>query len=166
MRARTPSQWVKMPRTSSQWVKVLASAGMWIAMDVAVVQGAVSSSRPWVASACTMALAVVSSVAALSDRMGSQRRGGGLSARGRDDDDSPAGTAANQWRTLAVVSRRMPRSAGRLWLAEAESLLAEVTATRRGVAVRSYLLSAPRLALMMWAREVQRRAQPGPRRPG
>jgi hypothetical protein len=35
-----------------------------------------------------------------------------------------------------------------------------------GATTRSYLLSAPRLAVMMWAREVQRRAQPGPRRPG
>jgi hypothetical protein len=48
---------------------------------------------------------------------------------------------------------------------EAESLLAEVAAARRGAAFRSYLLSAPRLAVMMWARQVVRRAQPGPRRP-
>ena len=67
---------------------------------------------------------------------------------------------------LSVVSRLMPASAGRRWLAEAESLLAEVTAARRGAAVRSYLLSAPRLAVMMWARRALRRARPGPRRPG
>ena len=65
-----------------------------------------------------------------------------------------------------MMSRLMPRSAGRRWLAEAESLLAEVTAARRGAVVRSYLLSAPRLAVMMWARQVLRRARPGPRRPG
>jgi len=64
------------------------------------------------------------------------------------------------------VSRLMLASAGRRWLAEAESLLAEITAARRGAAVRSYLLSAPRLAAMMWARQALRRAQPGPRRPG
>ena len=56
--------------------------------------------------------------------------------------------------------------AGRRWLAEAESLLAEVAAARRGAANRSYLLSAPRLPVMMWAREFLRRARPGPRRPG
>jgi len=65
-----------------------------------------------------------------------------------------------------VVSRLMPASAGRRWLAEAESLLAEAAAARRGAAVRSYLLSAPRLAVTMWAREVLRRARLGPRRPG
>jgi len=69
-------------------------------------------------------------------------------------------------RTLAAVSRLMPAAAGRRWLAEAESLLAEVTAGRRAAAVRSYLLSAPRLAVMMWARQVLRRLRPGPRRPG
>ncbi len=67
---------------------------------------------------------------------------------------------------LAIVSRLMPRSAGRRWLAEAESLLSEIAPVRRGAAIRSYLLSAPRLAVMMWAREAQRRARLGPRRPG
>jgi hypothetical protein len=61
---------------------------------------------------------------------------------------------------------RRKKRAGRRWLAEAESLLSEITAAQRGAATRSYLLSAPRLAVMMWAHEVQRRAQPGPRRPG
>jgi hypothetical protein len=41
--------------------------------------------------------------------------------------------------------------------------LAEVSAARRGAAVRSYLLSAPRLVVMMWGRHVLRF---GPRRPG
>jgi hypothetical protein len=89
----------------------------------------------------------------------------GLSGRGRGDDAS-AGEVAHRWRALVMMSRLMPREAGRRWLAEAESLLAEVTPARRGAAVRSYLLSAPRLAVMMWARQVRRRAQPGPRRPG
>jgi len=154
------------PRTPSQWVKVLASAGMWIAIAVAVIQASVSASRPWVASACTMTFAVISSAAALSGHLGSRRRGGGLGGRGRDDDDGPAGEAPHRWPTLAVVSRLMPAPVGRRWLAEAESLLAETTAARRGAAVRSYLLSAPRLAVMMWARQILRRAQPGPRRPG
>jgi hypothetical protein len=97
---------------------------------------------------------------------GSRRKGSGPAGRDRDDDDGAAGAAAHRWRMLAVVSRLMPRSAGRRWLAEAESLLAEITAARRGTAARSYLLAAPRLVAMMWAREVLRRARPGPRRPG
>jgi hypothetical protein len=72
--------------------------------------------------------------------------------------------AAHQWHVLDAVSRLMPRPAGSRWLAEAESLLAEIAPARRGAAVRSYLLSAPRLAVMMWTRQVLRRARPGPRR--
>jgi hypothetical protein len=101
-----------------------------------------------------------------SRRRGSRGRGGGLTGRGRDNDDGLAGAAAHRWRILALVSRLMPRPAGRRWLAEAESLLSELTAARRGAALRSYLLSAPRLAVMMWAREVQRRARLNLRRPG
>jgi hypothetical protein len=93
-------------------------------------------------------------------------RGSGLSARGRDDVDGPADAAAHRWRTLAMMSRLMPPSAGRRWLAEADSLLSEIAPARRGAAIRSYLLSAARLAVTMWAREVLRRARLGPRRPG
>ena len=93
-------------------------------------------------------------------------RPGGAGVRGRDDDDGPVGAAAHRWQMLVMVSRLMPRPAGRRWLAEADSLLSETTAARRGAAIRSYLLSAPRLAAMMWANEARRRARPGPRRPG
>jgi hypothetical protein len=74
--------------------------------------------------------------------------------------------ARRQRRLLLTVSRMMPTPSGRRWLAEAESLLSEIQADRRGAAVRSYLRSAPRLTVMMWAHEVLRRARPGPRRPG
>jgi hypothetical protein len=101
-------------------------------------------------------------------RRGPERGGPGsgsvLSGRGRDD--RQAGAAVRRWRMLAFVSRLMPRSAGRRWLAEAESLLSEIAPVQRGPALRSYLLSAPRLAVMMWAREAQWRARLGPRRPG
>jgi hypothetical protein len=93
-------------------------------------------------------------------------RGSGVSARGRDDVDGPADAAAHRWRTLAMMSRLMPRAAGRRWLAEADSLLSEIEPVRRGAAIRSYLLSAPWLAVMMWAREVLRWTRVGPRRPG
>ena len=91
-------------------------------------------------------------------------RGSGLSRGGRDD-DGPV-DAAHRWRMLAMVSRLMPGPGGRRWLAEAESLLSEIAPAGRGAAIRSYLLSAPGLAVMMWAREARRRARPGPRRPG
>jgi hypothetical protein len=81
-------------------------------------------------------------------------------------DAGPADPAPYRWRTLLMVSRMMPGPAGRRWLAEAESLLSEIAAARRGAAVRSYLRSAPRLTVMMWAHEVLRLARPGPRRPG
>jgi hypothetical protein len=99
-------------------------------------------------------------------RRGIRGRGSGLSAYGRDDADGLAAVTAHRWHTLVVASRLMPRQAGRRWLAEAESLLSEIPAFQRGAAIRSYLRSAPQLVVMMWAREVQRRARLGPRRPG
>jgi len=72
---------------------------------------------------------------------------------------------AGRWPVLRAVSRLMPRAAGRRWLAEAESLLFEAPAGRRRTIVRSYLGSAPRLALAMWAAELARRARLRFRRP-
>ena len=97
---------------------------------------------------------------------GGRGMGSGLRGPGRDDDGEPAGVVARRWHTLFLVSRLMPRSAGDRWLAEAESLLSETAADRRGAAIRSYLLSAPRLTVIMWAREGIRRTRLGPRRPG
>lgn len=98
---------------------------------------------------------------------GQQRPGGAAGLDQRDDgDDGTATPAADQWPALSLVARLMPSSAGRRWLAEANSLLSEVAPDRRGDAVRSYLRSAPRLVLTMWARRVSRRARFGPRRPG
>lgn len=158
-----------MPRTRLEWVEKLAGAGMWIAIGAFTY---VVSTRPewkWAAAGCIMTLAVVSAAAGIPRRLAGRRmvfrKGSGVSGRGRDD-DGPAGEAMYRWRTLTVMSRLMPASAGRRWLAEAESLLAEITAARRGAAVRSYLRAAPRLAVMMWARQVLRRLRPGPRRPG
>jgi hypothetical protein len=164
-----------MPRTRLEWVERLAGAGMWIAIGASVFLASTRPGRMWLLAGCIVALAVVSAVAGIPRRRAGRRlvlrkgngraRDGGLSGRGHDD-DGPAGEAVRGWHTLAVVSRLMPRAAGRRWLAEAQSLLAELTAAQRGAAVRSYLLSAPRLAVMMWARQVLRRARPGPRRPG
>jgi hypothetical protein len=153
-------------------VKKLARAGVWIASGAVWALVYVSPGWTWVALASLAALGALSVAAAVAELKaggrwrGIRRKGGGLGGRGRDDGDGPVGPAVRGWRTLAVVARLMPASAGRRWLAEAQSLLAEVTATRRGAAVRSYLLSAPRLAVMMWARQVLRRARHGPRRPG
>jgi hypothetical protein len=163
-----------MPRTGprrdlvkKQGMVWLAGAGMWIAIGAAVILPPDRAGWVRVTAACCYGLAALSFTAVYAARRRRSRRtGSGLSVRGRDDDDGPDGGAVHRWRTLAVVSRLMPRSAGRRWLAEAESLLAEVTDARRRAAVRSYLLSAPRLAMMMWARVVLRWARPGPRRPG
>jgi hypothetical protein len=95
-----------------------------------------------------------------------RRSGSGFSGRDRDDDDGPGGPTAHRWRMLVMASLLMPRSAGHRWLAEAESLLSEITAARRGAAIRSYMLSAPRLAAVTWARTVLRQARPGRQRPG
>jgi hypothetical protein len=171
-----------MPRTRLEWVEKLAGVGLWIAIGASSYVASTWPEWKWAAAGCVMALAVVSAAAGAPRRLagrrvalrkGSGRRGhgrddegSGLSGHGRDDDGGPAGEAVHQWQALAAVSRLMPASAGRRWLAEAESLLAEVTAAQRDAAVRSYLLSAPRLAVMMWTREALRRARPGPRRPG
>ncbi len=155
-----------MPRTGPRGVW-LASAGMWIGVGAGVVLPPDRVGWVRVTAACFFGLAALSSIAAYAvQRIRSRRTGNGLSVRGRDDDGGPDGEAAHRWRTLVMMSRLMPRTAGRRWLAEAESLLAEVSAARRGPAVRSYLLSAPRLAAMMWARQALRRTRPGPRRPG
>jgi hypothetical protein len=138
-------------------------AGGFIASGTIVISGLFQPGWQWVPFAVGTAAVVAVAAGGLP---GGRGRGGGLSGRGRDDDDGPAGPAAHRWHTLAAVSRLMPGPAGRRWLAEAESLLSEITPARRGAAVRSYLLSAPRLAVMMWARAAQRQARPGPRRPG
>jgi hypothetical protein len=148
-----------MPRTGPRRERVkqqgtvwLAGAGMWIALGAAEVLAPDAAGWVRVTFACCMGLTALSFIAVYRRRSG--RAGNGLSVRGRDTDYGPDRGAVPGWRTLAVVSRLMPRSAGRRWLAEAVSLLAEVTAARRGAALRSYLLSAPRLTVMMWAREV------------
>jgi len=137
---------------------------MWIALGAAEVL--VPGPAGWVrvTFACCMGLSALSFIAVYRRRSG--RAGNGLTARGRDDDYGPDRGAEHGWRTLAVMSRLMPAAAGRRWLAEAQSLLAEAAPARRGAAVRSYLLSAPRLAVMMWARQILLRLRPGPRRPG
>jgi hypothetical protein len=76
------------------------------------------------------------------------------------------GLAAHRRHGLVMVSRMMPGPAGRRWLAETESVLWEITAARRGAAVRSYLVSGPRVATVMWAHACLRRVRPGPRDPG
>ena len=135
-------------------------------MAYVVVSATGFSAWEWVPLAVGLAVITAIAVVGIAGLPGGSGRGSGLGGRGRDDDDGPAGAAAHRWRMLVLVSRLMPRSAGCRWLAEADSLLPEIAADRRGAAIRSFLLSAPRLTVMTWAREVQRRARPGPRRPG
>jgi len=85
---------------------------------------------------------------------GERKRGGRKGGDGGSGLDGEAGhvrAAAGRRPVLCAVARLMPASAGRRWLAEAESVLFELPSGRRAKAVRSYLRSAPRLAVMMWA---------------
>lgn len=135
-------------------------------MAYVVVAATRFSAWEWLPLAVGLAVITAIAVAGIAGRPGGRRRGSGLRGCGRDDDDGPAGAAAHRWRMLVMVSRMMPRSAGCRWLTEAESLLPEIAAVRRGAAIRNYLLWAPRLVVMMWAHEVLRRARLGPRHPG
>jgi hypothetical protein len=93
-------------------------------------------------------------------------RGHGTPGRGLAGEAGRTPVMAGRWLTLCAVARLMPPAAGRRWLAEAESLLFELTPGRRGKAVRSYLLSAPRLVVMLWAAGLSGRAWPRSRRRG
>lgn len=120
---------------------------------------------PWMLGLTAIIVFTFTAMAISGDLpVGRGKGSGSLRASGRDA-DGPAALATYRWRTLVVVSRIMPGTSGRRWLAEAESLLSEIVPARRGPAIRSYLLSAPRLVLMMWVQEALRRARPGPRRP-
>lgn len=123
----------------------------------------------WVPSVLGLILIIIFTATATAaapsgDRPGGLGKGIALGWRGRDD-VAPAGLAAHRWPVLLVTSRVMPRAAAHRWLAEAESVLAEIAAPRRGAAIRNYVWSAPQLTVMMWAHEVLRRLRPGPRHP-
>ena len=150
-----------------------ARVSICIAMVAMVVLLLLRPGSTWVPVAFVIAVSFISPIASTGNLPGGRRRGSGrsgsgsgLSGHGRDDHGRPVGAVVHRWRMLVALSRLMPRSAGQRWLTEAESLLSEITAARRGAAIRSYLLSAPRLVVTMWAREVQRRARLGPRRTG
>ena len=95
----------------------------------------------------------------LRERRKGGGRGSGPTGRGLAGDARHAPTAVSRQPVLRAVSRLMPTAAGRRWLAEVESVLFETASGRRGKAVRSYLRSAPRLVVLMWASELSRRAR-------
>ncbi len=155
------------PRHEARKKRALTAAftGGGAVMAYVVLSASSFSAWEWVPLAAGTIILIVIAVAGVAGP-GGRGRGSGLGVRGRDGEDGPAGAVAHRRHMLVMVSQLMPRSAGRRWLAEAGGLLSEIAAARRGAAFRSYLLSAPRLAVMMWAREVLRRARLGPRRPG
>ena len=53
----------------------------------------------------------------------------------------------------------MPPAAGRRWLAEAESFLAEAPPALRRDAIGSYLTGAPQVIAMSWASALARQAR-------
>jgi hypothetical protein len=121
----------------------------------------------WLPSALGITLIIVFCAVSMNSRGGQRGRREMSGLGGRD----PAlggrldGQAAHRRHGLVMVSRMMPGPAGRRWLAEAESVLWEITAARRGAAVRSYLLSGPRVAAAMWTHVCLRQVRPGPRHP-
>ena len=119
---------------------------------------------PWVLG---LALIVVFTAVSMNSRSGPRGRRGisGLSGHDRAVGDQFDAPVAHRWHQLVMVSRMMPGPAGRRWLAEAESVLWEITAAQRATAVRSYLLSGLRVAAVMWTYAGLRRVRPGPRHP-
>ncbi len=119
---------------------------------------------PWVLG---VTLIIVFTAISMNSGSGPRGRRGisGLSGRDRAVGDQFDGLVTHRWRGLVMVSRMMPGPAGRRWLAEAESVLSEIAAAQRAAAVRSYLLSGPLVAAVMWAYAVLRRVRPGPRHP-
>lgn len=153
--------------------KKRARVAMFISAGATVVSSALSGTRfsgwqwvPWV-----LGLSLIIVFCAISMNSGGLRTRraisgmSGLSGRGRGAGEQSDGRAAHRWHGLVMVSRMMPGPAGRRWLAEAESVLWDIPAARRAPAVRSYLLSGPRLAALMWAHEGLRWVRPGPRHP-
>ncbi len=154
------------PGPYRELTKKRARVGGFIGCGTIIISGLFQPAWQWLPFAVSVPV-VVAVLTSGGLRGGGRRghgRGSGLSRDGRDDDE-PAG-AARRWRMLAMVSRLMPGPGGRRWLAEAESLLSEIAPAGRGAAIRSYLLSAPRLVVTMWASEARRRARLGRRRPG
>ena len=125
--------------------------------------------RGWLWAPWVLGLTLIIVFTAISMNSGGGPRGrrgiSGLSGRDRAAGDRFDGLVAHRWHGLVMVSRMMPGPAGRRWLAEAESVLWEITAARRGAAVRSYLLSGPRVAAAMWTHVCLRQVRPGPRHP-
>jgi hypothetical protein len=137
-----------------------------VATIYAVMSGSHFRSWAWLLWVVGLTLNLVVAMPAFRARFGGRRGRRGAQARSgashsRPESASPVTT--HRWHALVIASRLMPRSAGDRWLAEAESTLSEITKARRGPALRSYLLSVPRLVPVMWAREITRLSR---RRPG
>lgn len=60
---------------------------------------------------------------------------------------------------MRIAARLMPPAAGRRWLAEAASFLAETSSGLRRRAVGSYLAGAPKVFAMCWAVALARLAR-------
>jgi hypothetical protein len=148
-----------------------ARVAMFIAAVATVASSVLDGTRfsgwRWAPWALGLTLIIVFTAISMNSGGGPHGRRGisGLSGRDRAAGDRSDGLVAHRWHGLVMVSRMMPGSAGRRWLAEAESVLWEITAAQRATAVRSYLLSGPRVAAVMWAYAGLRRVRPGPRHP-
>jgi hypothetical protein len=126
--------------------------------------------RNWQPVPIALGIAALTVAGGLIGQRGHRRRrrprGVGLAVCGADGDATPAAAPASPSRLMTAASWLMPPAAGQRWLAEADSLLAEIAPDRRAQAMRSYLWSAPALAATLWTRAALRRTRTSRRRPG
>ena len=63
------------------------------------------------------------------------------------------------WQAMRLAARLMPRAAGKRWLAEAASFLAEAPPALRRGAICSYLIGALQVIVVSWAATLTRRTR-------
>ena len=67
--------------------------------------------------------------------------------------------ASEEWQVMCAAAQLMPRDAGRRWLDEAVSFLAEAPPAQQYPAISSYLITAPQVIAVTWAGDLARRAR-------
>ena len=67
--------------------------------------------------------------------------------------------ASEEWQVMCAAAQLMPSDAGRRWLDEAVSFLAEAPPAQQYPAISSYLVTAPQVIAVTWAGDLARRAR-------
>jgi len=87
-------------------------------------------------------------------RLGESSQG---SPAARQPDPVTGGMGGAGWRAMRTASWLMPPGAGKRWLMEAESYMAEALPGKLGPAMRSYMVNAPKVVTVSWASFLKRR---------